>query len=102
MKKVCVIIVCSLVLFVGSVSARCIGPVVNGKCMGTIVPGTDGGGGGYQGVGGTTYQYDQNNPLDWNKYYLDRDAQRRDQMNTDPRVNSDREQGQYGGGIYGR
>lgn len=104
MKKLCMIIVCSLVLFVGSsiTAARCVGPVVNGKCLGTEVQGEDEPQQSYQGINGTTYQYDQSNPLDWNRYSLDQDAQRRDQMNTDPRRNSDREQGQYGGGVYGR
>lgn len=99
--------ICSLVLFIGLfgssiTAARCVGPVVNGNCLGTEVQGEDEPQQNYRGVNGTTYQYNLRNPLDWNRYSLDQDARRRDQMNTDPRRNSDIEQGQYGGGIYGR
>ena len=89
-----------MIIFSGVSHARCIGPVVNGECLGTEVSGSDDS--GYEGSSGTSYQYDLNNPIDQNGYSTDLDAQRRDQMNTDSRRNLDQNQGQYGGGIYER
>lgn len=100
MRKICVIIICSLVLFIGSVSARCIGPVVNGRCLGTVVQGNDESQQNYRGVSGNQYQYDLNKPFDYNQYIHDINAQRRDQMNTNPGVEQDEDSGQNGGGIY--
>ena len=84
--------------------AGCVGPVVNGECLsGTDVHGYDNGAyndSGYESNSGAKYQYDLNKPADRNRYSTDLDAQRRDQMNTNPRRDSDRESGQYGGGIY--
>ena len=103
MKKLYVIIICSLVLFVGSVSARFIGPVVKGNCLGTVVQGDDDEPQqSYRGTSGNQYQYDLNKPFDYNEYIHDINAQRRDQMNTAPGVDQDEENGQRGGGIYGR
>ena len=100
MKKLYVIIICSLVLFVGSVSARCIGPVVNGNCLGTVVQGDDDEPQqSYRGTSGNQYQYDLNKPTDQNRYGYDYDAQRRDQMSANPGRNTDRQNGIYGGGI---
>ena len=83
MKKV-IMLVClfSLVLFIGSVSARCVGPVVNGRCLGTEVYGSDDQQGSYRGSSGAYYQYDLNKPADRNRYGYDYDAQRRDQRNS--------------------
>ena len=84
--------------------ADCVGPTVNGKCLsGTSIRGygdDSSNNSGYQSNSGARYQYDRNNPVDSNSYSIDLDAQRRDQMNTNPRKNSDRNSGQYGGGIY--
>lgn len=78
--KVYVALFCCLVLFIGLTStAWC---------------------GNYRGSSGTEYQYDLNNPQDQNSYIYDYDAQRRDQMNTNPGVNTDKDNGQYGGGVY--
>ena len=82
----------------------CVGPVVNGECLsGTEVYGYNYGDSDepqYESSTGSTYQYDLNDPRDSNRYSTDLDAQRRDQMNTDPRRDTDRRTGQYGGGIY--
>ena len=102
MKKICAMVVCSLVLFVGSTSARCIGPVVNGRCLGTIVSGDDEPQQSYRGVSGNQYQYDLNKRSDYNQYIYDIDAQRRDQMNIDPGIEQEDESRQHGGGIYSR
>ncbi len=101
MKRFYSILICFsfLILFSVPLSARCIGPVVNGECLGTEVSGNDNSQDTYRGSSGTTYQYDLNNPLDQNSYLYDNDAQKRDQMNTDPRRGSDRKNGQRGGGI---
>ena len=91
--------------FVGlnaSAYAGCVGPVVNGQCLsGTSIPSYDSGSNsGYQSNSGASYQYDLNKPTDKNRYSTDLDAQRRDQMNVDPRTDMDRNSGQRGGGIY--
>ena len=82
--------------------ARCVGPVVNGQCLGTMVPGTSDtqNTDRYRSNTGTDYQYNLGNPSDRNRYSIDLDAQRRDQMNTNPRRDIDRQSGQFGGGIY--
>ena len=88
--------------------AGCLGTVVNGSCMGTYVENPHVGSNsnnnksntGYQSSSGARYQYDNSNPSDRLRYSTDLDAQRRDQMNIDPRKNLDRGVGQYGGGIY--
>jgi hypothetical protein len=99
MKKSLIVVGSTLLaLSVNTASARCIGPVVNGNCLGTEVYGSDSS--GYQGSSGSNYQYDMSNPNDRNSYSIDLDAQRRDQMNLDPGRSLDRGMGQYGGGIY--
>lgn len=94
-------------LFCTYASAGCVGTVVNGRCMGTYVDHPNVGSNAnrndnsyYQGSSGTRYQYDMNNPTDRNRYSTDLDAQRRDQMNLDPRQSLDRGLGQRGGGIF--
>lgn len=92
-------------VFIGlnaSAYAGCVGPVVNGQCLsGTSIPSYDSGSNsGYQSNSGASYQYDLNKPTDKNRYSTDLDAQRRDQMNADPRTDMDRNSGQRGGGIY--
>ena len=84
------------------VYAGCVGPVVSGNCLsGTSIPGYDSGSNsGYQSNSGASYQYDLNKPTERNSYSTDLDAQRRDQMNADPRTDVDRNSGQRGGGIY--
>jgi hypothetical protein len=88
--------------FVASSHAGCVGPVVNGQCLsGTSIPSYDSGNNsGYRSSSGADYQYDLNKATERNSYSTDLDAQRRDQMNADPRRNMDRDSGQYGGGIY--
>jgi len=54
----------------------------------------------YQGSSGTKYQYDMSNGSDRNRYSIDLDAQRRDQMSIDTGRKQDRSRGQYGGGVY--
>ena len=84
-------------------NAGCVGPVVNGDCLsGTEVRGYDNGSNnsGYESNSGTRYEYDMGNPSDRNRYSTDLDAQRRDQMSTDPSRYRDRNSGEYGGGIY--
>jgi|TARA_Y100001001_G_scaffold51642_1_gene47812 hypothetical protein len=89
----------------GPAHARCVGPVVNGQCLGTNVgsPSTSSDQQGtqhnYRSGSGATYQYDLSRPGDSIQYQYDRDAQRRDQMNSDPRRKQDRKQNQFGGGI---
>ncbi|MFZ1569238.1 MAG: hypothetical protein WAT29_10515 [Thiolinea sp.] len=85
-------------LSINTASARCVGAVVNGNCLGAEVPGSDSS--DYQGSSGSTYQYDLSNPTDRNNYSIDLDAQRRDQMSLDPGKILDTGLGQYGGGIY--
>ena len=83
-------------------SAGCVGVVVMGKCQGTEVGYFDGSDSEsrYETNSGTTYQYDRNDASQNRAYGYDRDAQRRDQMSSDPRSDTDRNPGQYGGGIY--
>jgi hypothetical protein len=87
-----------------SVNAGCIGTVVMGECHGTEVDHVDGSDSNtqsrYETNSGTEYQYDRNDPGEDRDYGYDRDAQRRDQMSADPRRETDRDTGQYGGGIY--
>ena len=84
-----------------NVHARCVGAVVNGVCHGTEVQGlSDDREERYESNTGTSYQYNLSNPADRNRYSIDLDAQRRDQMNLNPRKEMDRQSGQYGGGIY--
>ena len=98
----------STVLFILATSlsiqshARCVGPVVNGQCLGTIVPGTSDtqNTDRYRSNTGTDYQYNLGNASDRNQYSIDLDAQRRDQMSTNLRRDLDRQSGQIGGGIY--
>ena len=95
----------SFVLFLSAYSyAGCVGPVVNGQCLsGTEVQGYDSDSNndsGYESNSGTKYQYDLNDPSDSIDYSTDLDAQRRDQMNSDPRRSLDKQSGQYGGGVY--
>ena len=100
MKKL-IVWVCFLFLVMGvSIApARCVGPVVNGECLGTEVYGSDDDDDSYTGSSGSSYQYDLNDPRDQNDYSTDLDAQRRDQMSTDPGRKLDKKTGQYGGGI---
>lgn len=68
---------------------------------GTRIPSYDSGSNsGYQSNSGASYQYDLNKPNDKNRYSTDLDAQRRDQMNTNPKTDMNRNSGQRGGGIY--
>jgi len=104
MKKTLILIgLLSIVVSTGIVSARCVGPVVNGECLGTEVYGSDdddSSEGRYTGTSGSSYQYDLNDPKERNAYSIDLDAQRRDQMSTDPGKILDEKNGQRGGGIY--
>ena len=94
----------SIAVLISSTSfGGCIGPKVIGNCLGVEVNGVDGSSSeqdSFESSSGARYQYDRNNPIDQNSYSLDLDAQRRDQMSADPRRNTDRNSGQYGGGIY--
>lgn len=90
----------ALAINVASVSAGCIGPVVNGNCLTGVDDGGGSNSGGYQGSSGSGYQYDMNNGSDRNSYSIDLDAQRRDQMYNGVDISQDRLRGQYGGGIY--
>lgn len=104
MKRI--VFMCSIALcFFSTYSqAGCVGPEVNGECLsGTNVHGYDSGsnsGSGYESNSGAQYEYDLNDPGDSIDYSTDLDAQRRDQMSSDPRRDSDQDSGQYGGGIY--
>lgn len=108
MKKIITSALASFLLFsiAAPAKAECVGPVVMGKCMsGTSVPGFDNGShSGYQGSSGTRYDYNLNNPTDRNRYNVDLDAQRRDQMDGryDAGRNLDQLQGQFGGGYRPR
>lgn len=108
MKKIITGALASFLLFsiAAPAKAECVGPVVMGKCMsGTSVRGFDNGANsGYQGSSGTRYDYDLNNPVDRNRYNVDLDAQRRDQMDGryDAGRNRDQLQGQFGGGYRPR
>ena len=103
MKTILILIsLLSLATVINTASARCIGPVVNGECLGTEVYGSDDDDSTdkqHRGSSGSSYQYDLNDPIDQNAYSLDLDAQRRDQMSTDPGKKLDEKSGQSGGGI---
>lgn len=62
MKKLLLIGFILLVLCVGAVSAKCIGPVVNGESLGSEVYGEDDSQDSFQNNSGATYQYDLNKP----------------------------------------
>lgn len=83
------------------VQAGCSGTIVMGKCHGAendyLGSSNDS---GYESNSGAQYQYDMSNPSDRRSYGYDYDAQRRDQQSADPRRKTDRDSGQYGGGIY--
>jgi hypothetical protein len=53
----------------------------------------------YKSNTGTRYQYDLNKPSDRVRYNADPAAQLRDRLNTNPSVNIDKNNGQYGGGV---
>ncbi len=96
------IIVCSAivaVLHITDASARCTGSVINGKCYGAEVYGSDDSS-GYTGSSGLKYQYDLSNPADRNRYSTDLNAQMRDKMSIEPSRTMDRGLGQFGGGVY--
>ena len=101
MKKHLVFIsILTLGLCTNAAFAECIGPVVMGKCLGTENNRTsDSNSNGYQSTSGTNYQYDLNKPSDRMNYGYDTDAQRRDQMSTNPNRTLDRNTNQRGGGI---
>ena len=52
----------------------------------------------YESGTGTKYQYDLSNPMDRIDYSLDTAAQMRDRVNPDPRIETDRQRGEVGGG----
>ncbi len=84
-------------------NAGCVGPIVMGECIGTEVNtygNQDQDSGRYESNTGTQYQYDMNRANDRMQYQYDYSAQRRDQMNSNPNSKTDRDRGQYGGGIY--
>lgn len=54
----------------------------------------------YQGSSGAKYKYDLSNDMDRMKYDMDENAKMQDSINVDPRIEMDRDMGQYGGG-YG-
>ena len=60
---------------------------------------------GYQGSSGQRYQYDMSNGNDRLRYSTDVGAQQRDNnynmYNTNGNVQKDKNNGQYGGGLYG-
>lgn len=100
MKKSLIVIGSALLaLSINTAYARCVGPVVNGECLGTEVYGSEDSS-DYKGSSGSNYQYDMNNPSDRNSYSIDLNAQRRDQMSLDSGKSLDKGMGQYGGGIY--
>ncbi len=81
--------------------AGCVGPVVNGQCMGASVDSPSVGQSSaqrYQGTSGRNYEYDLSKPSDQLRYSVDIDAQRRDQRGSINRE-IDRSLGQYGGGM---
>ena len=55
----------------------------------------------YQGSSGAKYKYDLSNDIDRMKYDMDESAKIKDSINADPRIEMDRDMGQYGGG-YGK
>jgi len=89
------------IIGLSSVSAKCIGTVVNGKCIGTTIGEST----SYKSDAGTRYQYDMSNASDRRSYSTDIGAQQRDKYdslynNYDRHIEKDRKNGQYGGGIY--
>jgi len=52
----------------------------------------------YKSYTGQKYQYDLSNPSDKLRYDVDPSAQLRDSINPSPRIDLDRDMGQYGGG----
>lgn len=79
--------------------ANCVGPVVNGQCLSGTEVRNYGSDSSYQGSSGQRYDYNLNNPADANRYSVDLDAQRRDQMRQyDTGRSMDQLRGQYGGG----
>ncbi len=80
--------------------AGCVGSVVMGKCHGQMIDGVNEETPSYESNSGASYQYNLSDPSDRNDYSTDLDAQRRDQMSTDPRTGLDKNTGQYGGGVY--
>lgn len=101
MKKHFVFIsILTLGLCTNAAFAECIGPEVMGKCLGTENNrSSDSNSNAYQSTSGTNYQYDLNKPSDRMNYGYDTDAQRRDQMSTNPNRTLDRNTNQRGGGI---
>ena len=97
-----IVLAAAFIFLNASAYAGCVGPVVNGECLsGTSIPSYDSGSNSdYRSNSGANYQYDLNKPADKNSYSTDLDAQRRDQMNADPRKDMDNNSGQRGGGIY--
>jgi hypothetical protein len=96
------VVVCILTIgsCMNAAFAECIGPEVMGKCLGTengIASNSNSN--QYQSTSGTGYQYDLNKPSDRMNYGYDTDAQRRDQMSTNPNRTLDRNTNQRGGGI---
>ncbi len=55
----------------------------------------------YQGSSGAKYKYDMSKPMDKLNYETDSMQQMKDSINVDPRIQMDRDMGQYGRG-YGR
>lgn len=83
------------------VFAGCVGTVVMGNCSGTEVDGVnDRNTNNYEGLSGANYEYDLSDPGDQVDYSVDLDAQRRDQMSSNPNRQLDQSAGQAGGGIY--
>ena len=97
MKKIFFII---LIIGFSDISAKCMGYIVNGRCVGTEI-GSSSNNNGYKSSSGLKYQYNLNNPSDRLNYKMDLDAQRRDSLNVEPSRRLDRGHGQNGGGIYG-
>jgi hypothetical protein len=52
----------------------------------------------YESTSGTRYKYDLSKPGDQMKYEMDYHSQMKDSMNVNPRVDMDKDLGQYGGG----
>ena len=80
----------------GMVSLRAMGAIAHSYAMTHQSFRADEGAGGYHSSSGTRYKYDLSNPSDQALYEADAAAQARDSAN--PRVQLDREMGQYGGG----
>ena len=102
MSTILMLVVTAL-LYAQGANAGCVGTVVMGDCQGQeidYVSGTDDSKPRYESNSGTEYEYDRNDVGQNRDYGYDRDAQRRDQMSSDPRRETDRNTGQYGGGIY--